>query len=704
MSAVVPAPIPLDLPAGDPASLEEFVEDVAGTGHRLAVVATCLSSSSSASAPHWRGADASAAAAQVAVVARLADDLSGAVAAAASRLRAHHDHLVLTRRRIATLRAQQDEDFAVARARLGEIPDPLTAVGPEAATALEELAAAEAARRREHDRLLEELSDDAAAAARALADACRTVGGTGRRADSELVVAHLAAQLPGWGDPELRRRGVDLAEAMSALLDPAERESLARDALPYAGSSAFAGAFLAGLGEYGVHVLLTLLGDGDLGPASALARTLGLALGAAAPTGRERDAVEDVLTAAYIDPDDVTTGPDLVALGMGVVVRATGAAGPRPETVTAWGRQMLDRERIQGQGLIGSRAVDRAAPIGVAHDPADPITIVLERLGRDDDASFAASFLADRSTWDVLLSRPWEDDVAAFSRLIDHAAAAADPVGGDAARSGLEALGAGLRDGDPDGWTVDRTTAAAVAESLGGAVAAHVAPVAAALERAADADAGPRDGDVLRGLGYLTLDQGATRAVRAGLRDWAQGLSSAPGGSGADARPEVALVEGSFVAAREYGQRLAYALHGFEQKAAAELREDRWDMTWGLLPNLVRRTGVGLLVGVASDYVAIGLGRDGTWENGPDSGRVFDAQDAERAARVSRYGSSDAGVAVIEAHAGAAFENTLDVLGRPKPPTSPQTDLWEPVRNAGVGVVADKLGEEIVTRLGRALD
>jgi hypothetical protein len=702
MTVVVPQPVPLELPPGDPAALEDLVEDVAGTAYHLAVVSTCLTSSS-ATAPHWRGADASSAAARIGVVASLAQELSGGVAAAAHRLRTHHDRLVQARQRVTVLRAQQDEDFAVAWGRLSRIENyQLVAMtgGPQAVGIVEDLQAAEAARRREHGRLLDELAEDAAVTARELAAACRPVGG-GNRADGGPVIASLAAALPGWGDAELRRRGAALAEALTGLLSPAERETAARAAACYAGSPAFAGTFLTGLGEYGIRRLLTALGDGDLDSSSALARTLALAFGAAVPTGRGSDAVGDLLAATYVDRDDVATTPDLVALGMGIVLRAGGAAGPRPETALTWGRQMLARERVQGLGLTGSRAVDRAAPVGQAVEPADPMGIVLERLIRDDDPSWAAAFLTERSAWDVLLSRPWDDDAHGLSMLIRHAGTADGPVGADAARAGLEALGAGLDDGHPGDWTVDKDTAAAVAGSLGGAVVAHISPVAGALERAADGEVGPRDGDALRGLGYVTLDEGAARAVQEGLHDWARNRPGAPG----DAGPaEVAAVEGAFVAAREYGQRLAYALHGFEQQAAAQQRKSSWDWGWGLLPNLVRRAGPGVLAGIAADYIAIGLDRDGTWDNGPDDGLVLDAHDAELAAREGLSGRSAAAVAAIDAQAREAFRRTTDALGRPMPPTSPPTDWWEPVKDAGVGVVVDKVGDAALRRVGEALD
>jgi hypothetical protein len=643
--------------------------------------------------------------AQVDVVASLAQELSGGVAAAAHRLRTHHDLLVRTRQRVAVLRTEQDEDFAVAWGRLSRIENHQLVVmadGPQALGIVEDLEAAEAARRRQHHRLLEALADDAVATARALADASRVVGGSGRRGDEGRVVAHLTAELPGWGEAELRRRGADLADALLGTLSPTDRESVAREAAAYVGSAAFAGTFLAGLGEVGVRELLTVLGDGDFDTTSALARTLGVALGAAVPSGSGRDVVDDVLTATYIDPDDIGTHPDLIALGMGVVLRAGGAAGPRPGTVVNWGRQMLDRERVLAQGLTGSRAIDRAAPLGDVLDPADPMETVLERLARDDDPSFAAAFLAERSTWDVLLSRPWDDDANRLNVLIDHAGTADGPVGGDAAHAGLEALGAGLDDGDPGDWTVDRETAAVVAGSLGSAVAAHVSLVADALHRAADGQVGPRDGDALRGLGYLTLDEGATRAIQDGLHAWPGHRPDALG----DANPSqaAAVVEAAFVAAREYGRRLAHALHGFEQQAAAELRKSRWGWSWGLLPNLVRHAGAGAAAGIASDYLAIALDRDGTWENGPDHGPVLDAGDAARAARRSPSVLSVAELTAIDAQARTAFENTLDALGRPKPPTSPETDWWAPLKQAGVGVVVDKAGDVALRRLGEVLD
>ena len=698
MTVDVPDPFPLEMPPGDPAALEDFVEDVAGTAYRLAVVRTCLASSAG-TAPNWRGEDASAAAAQVGVVATLAEELSGGVAAAAHRLRAHHELLTSTRQRITAFRAQQEEDYLIARGRLLEIPDFLTGVRPEAAAVAEELAAAEAARRRAYDRLLEVLADDAAATVRALADSCSSVGGTGRRGDSGLVVAHLAAELPGWGDRELIRRGAQLADAMSGLLPPAERESLARGAVPYAGSAAFARAFLAGVGEHGVREMLVLFGDGDLGPDSASARMLALALGAAASTGAGGGPVDAVLTATYIDPDESGSFPDLVALGMGTVLRAGGAAGPRAATVVTWARQVLARERSQADGLIAARAIDRAYPLHESASAGDPMELLLERLVGEDDPGFAADLLRDRQAWDVLLSRSWDGDPAPLRQLVAHAATADGAAGNTAVGAALEALGAGLADGDPADWTVDPGTVAALAPTLGAAVARHVGVAVDALSHGVDGRLGEVDGDVLRGLGYLTLDEEATRAMDEALHRWALIQPVALAGTNPSSPLPAVAVPAAFVATREYGQRLAYALHGFEQQQAAERRSGVWDATIGLASNFVRRAGVGIGVGVVVDYAAIWLDFDGTWENGRDEGRVFDETDAVDAALDDRGAGDPRNLDALAAQARAAYTSTLQGLGLPKPPESPQTDWGAPLRKA----VADARVNQVSGVVKRAL-
>ena len=126
------------------------------------------------------------------------------------------------------------------------------------------------------------------------------VGGRGSPGDAHRVVAYLAAQLPGWGDLELARRGKAIAEDLiNGAVVGAAGGSCHVDALPVAGSAAFAEAFLAALGPVWMGDLLRALGDGDFGPESSLARLVASALGAAAGGGGTGPAA-DVLAAEHM--------------------------------------------------------------------------------------------------------------------------------------------------------------------------------------------------------------------------------------------------------------------------------------------------------------------------------------------------------------------------------------------------------------------
>ena len=420
---------------------------------------------------------------------------------------------------------------------------------------------------------------------------------------------------------------------------------------------------------------------------------LAFALGAAAPTGAGEGPVDAVLTATYVDPDESGSTPDLVALGMGTVLRAGGAAGPQAATVVSWARQVLARERSQADGLIAARAIDRAYPLHESASAGDPVELMLERLVGEDDPGFAADLLRDRQAWDVLLSRSWDGDPAPLRQLVAHAATADGATGHAAVGAGLEALGAGLHDGDPADWTVDPATAVALAPALGAAVAGHVGVAVDAVSRGVDGSLGKVDGDILRGLGYLTLDDGAARGIGDALHRWALTQPVHNLGASGPSSPLPALaVPSAFVATREYGQRLAYALHGFEQQQAAERGSRVWDATIGLATNFVRRAGPGIAVGLVVDSLAIPLGFDGTWENGPDKGLVLDETDAVDAALDGRLVDPEDADAMA-AQAAAAFHDTLDALRPPKPPVSPPTDWAAPLRNAaadaGVGRFTD---------------
>ena len=189
------------------------------------------------------------------------------------------------------------------------------------------------------------------------------MGGSGRRGSEGQVVAHLAAQLPGWGDAELRRRGADLAEALTAgPVTPEEMNELARTSVDHAGSATFARGLFVGLGVDGVRWLISSLGSGRLGPSSDVARVLAGAFGAATPNDRTDDPVRTVLTATYVAPDDRHGDADVAAVGLAALLLARGVPGGgavRPETAAGWTDQMLARERAQG------------VPAGAGTIPAD---------------------------------------------------------------------------------------------------------------------------------------------------------------------------------------------------------------------------------------------------------------------------------------------------------------------------------------------
>jgi hypothetical protein len=696
VTVVVPDPIPLEMPPGDPSALEDVVEDVAGTAYRLAVVRTCLMSSA-ATAPGWRGADASAATAQVGVVAALAEELSNGVAAAAHRLRVHQELLTSTRRRIVALRTQQDEDFAAAWGRLSQIKDyQLVAMtdGPEAVAVVEVLEAAEGRRLREYGRLLEEVADDAAAAGRALAEASAIVGGTGRSGDDGRVMAHLAAELPGWGDAELRRRGAALARALAGgPVTPEEVEALAGATLAYAGSATFARALLTGLGVDGVRGLLASLGYNSHGDSSGLARVLAAAFGAALPNGRDEDPVAQVLTATYVAVDDRFGDPDVAAAGLAAVLLAAAdrpRADPlRPETVAAWSRQLLDRERAQG-----SPAGAGAVPLDWDPRTIDPVELAFTLLVAGGGSGPAAGLLADRGVWDTVLSRFWADGGEALSAVVALAGAEPGAAGRGAVRTGLERLAAGLSDeGDPARWTVRPEIAAAIATSLAHGAAAHLSVVTDVLQAAADGGPSGRADAVLRGLGYLTIDRDAAGIVESALLDAVRAELLSPEGASADRALPAVAVAGAYGAVLHYGQRLAHAIQGFEAQDAAERAETWWTWTWGLAANLVLGR-FGPAAGLVEGYAAILTGADGTWDNMPDDGLRVDRSDAADMALAQMSPDGVVAAREVAAQAARAYDRTAEVLGSPKPPTSPPPDWLEPLVDALADLAVGKAVDE----------
>jgi hypothetical protein len=212
-------------------------------------------------------------------------------------------------------------------------------------------------------------------------------------------------------------------------------------------------------------------------------------------------------------------------------------------------------------------------------------------------------------------------------------------------------------------------------------IVTHVTVATEALWAAQDGRLSGSGGDLLRGLGYVTLDRGAADAVRRALSAWAVVQPVPLGPSGVLPPLPAVAVPAAYVAVQEYGQRLAYALHGFELKETAESNAPFWNLTIGLATGLV--PGVyGVAAGVIEGYAAMWLGMDGTWDNGPDRGLHLDRSDAvTRAVRPLPDGQARAARRVAEQAAGA-YEVTARSLGLPKPPTSPVNHWWQPLADA----------------------
>ena len=691
MTVSLPEPVPLDLPPGDPGAVDELVRDVAGAALHLAGTDDRLRGPA-ARAPGWLGNDAVAAAGQVQRVAGVAARSAAAVLTAAGRLSSHAELLRDTRRQVGVLREQQEEDFRAAQLRLGGLADPRLAVmtgGTGWAGVVAEVEAAESVRRRRHAVLLEELADDVAATVGVLADATGPVGGTGRSDDGDRVLAHLALELPGWGDPYLGRRGVLLARALLDDDDASGWDDAAGEVLVHAGAAPFARALLLGLGVDGLRRVLLLLGDGEFGddmrgPPSSVARLLSESIGAASTTR-----VEALLAGPLVSPVDEGTDADLVALGMGAVlaVRA-GSHGPGASTVAAWGRQIVAREHAMSGKRAGTTAVERVFPRVDPHlsERFDPLPRVLESLAGHADPGAAAAFLGSRDAWEVLLGRPWDDGAEALSRVAAHVAGERGAAGQAAVRSALEVVGAGLVEEKPSAWTVDRTTVEGVLPGLGRAVAAQVEVAALALASVAAEGGGEDVGHLLEGLGYLTVDRGAAAAVGAALIGWVAEQPHDLTGSSVAAPSPLFAVPGSYVAVQEYGQRLDHALDGFELQQAADTRALVWNLTGGLALEVASFSRIPLVVLLAEGVKMVApalLDADGTFTQGPDAGLRHDAHDAGADVVAALPPDLIARAEEARAQTEAAYRRTAAALGTPTPPISP--DQWQQAFDSVVG-------------------
>lgn len=701
MSVAMPEPVPLDMPPGDPAAVDDLVRDMAGAAYRLALVTERLSGPA-ASAPGWLGADATAAAAQLARVTEIGRAAGDAFLSATGRLSAHGDLLRDTRREVAALRQEQDEDFRTAWQRLSEIGDPRLAVMTGSSAwvgVVAEVEASEARRRRRHALLLEELAADAAATARALAGATRPVGGTGRAGDGGRVLAYLAIELPGWGDPELTHRGRALAESLMGSLTPQERAELTVEAVALAARPAFATAFLREAGVEGFGLLLDVLGNEPDGPDNPLAAVLAAALGAAVPNGWPGDSVAAVLGATYVRSDD-RYGAAARTAGMAAVLSAgsrSAGGGPRMATVAGWARQLLLRERTQDM------------PTGLAspgmpwrEDARDPVALAIGVLAQGGDPTAAAVLLGDGRVWEALLDRFWGDGGTALGNLVAEAGRDDGPAGDRAVRLGLETIGSGLREGDPDDRTVSRDVVAAVSPALGRAAAAHLDVLTGALAAGASGGAGAGTGNLLQGLGYVTVDRQAAAAIEVALTDWVLGQPyDLTGSSRTDPLPAVA-VPAAFLAVREYGQRLTYALDGFELQDEAQDRKAVWNWTAGLVLQIASYAPlpyVAVTADIVGAYAPLVLDMDGTFEQGGDTGRRYDAGLAGGKALATAPPDMAAGARMIAAQAEASYRRAAGQLGTPQAPVSAGHDWVSATLDFATSAAPDLLTDKLAKRI-----
>lgn len=675
MTVVMPEPVPLEMPSANVAALDELVREVTLAGYRQEVVGDGLSGPA-ASAPGWLGADACAAAAQVAAVRELARSCQGALLAAATRLRAHADLLRATRGGVARLRSEQESDFAAAWRRFGSVtnyqPAALTD-SPAMLAVADEVRSADQARRHRHTVLIEELAADAAATARVLCESSAVVGGGARPGDTNAVVVALTARLPGWGDQELAALGRALAARLWATpLTAAGLDSSAAGMASFATRPAFAEAFLVALGPAGVRALLRTLGRNLLGPVNSLSRVLATTMAAAARSGPGGPA-DRVLQARYVVPS--AGDGDAVAAGMGVVLLAgsLGPSGLPTGTVAEWARQLmlLEHGRNPSDSVI--------TPIGWGPPLNDPVGLAVGILATRHAIDSCAQLLADPRVWQTALAHTWGDDGAGLAGVVAAAVQAVGAAGDAAVRAGLSVIGDGLPLDDPVRWTVNRVTVGQIRAALGEALAAHLDVALHAMWAAEGGWITDSERAVLRGVGNVSVDCGAMLAIGTAIdvRAMAYVLSSS-GRPPSLALPAV-LAPAAWVAVQEYGRRLSYALDGYEQKAHAEARAALYQWSYGLLPTLVPSWGA-IVAGVAVAYGARAMGADGTWSNGTPGGREVGAGDAITAVAagsgVTGPVSPSADARVRQVH-----DRTLRVLGLPVPPASPVIPLWQPLWN-----------------------
>ncbi|MCZ2822510.1 hypothetical protein O2V63_19405 [Modestobacter sp. VKM Ac-2977] len=669
MSTLLPTPAELPDPPGSPTVLGEVLDQLASAGFSAGTTVHLLDAAVVDTG--WRGADAAAVTTEVTTATAVAGELHSALTTAAARLTEHRELWLTVLARVAALRADQRDQFARAGSRLAVLIGPAWDGGvpapgrDEAADLSAAVAVDDADRAVEHRALLEELAADATAVAAVLAAVAASLGGAARPADAARVTGWLAGRMPGWGDGAFAALGKEAAED---LLLPGTAEQLDAAAAGWSGhaaSPAFAAAVVGRLGADGLRWLLTVLGERG-GSVDALAGLLAVTLSSVAAGSSATSRGGRALDELRLDPADPDGAVDVVAVGMGVVLRTlVGPVGGGASRLAAsWASQLLAREAAQGVG----------AAVRVGPTTPDPVAAALTVLRSGADPRSAGRLLGEPAAWTTLLSRPWPAGTADLAAVVS--LAAAGPGAAAAVEAALRALGQGLAPDAPDRVLVDQATLAGIGTAVSGLVAGQPGVLVPLLDAAvrdggADGDLDASTDTELRGLAHLFADEARSEpvvgAVHAALR---------AGEAGGPASSAAAIV-GATVAVQEHGQRLRHALAHSQAQGEAVDRQMLW--TIGVtLPSAPLRGPRGELVGDVLDAAAGLAGADGVVRMGPDTGRVRTVEDAERAA-VELLTADAFTLGSLGSAARAGFDQVAAVLGRPGPPAPSPLDRLDDV-------------------------
>lgn len=669
MSTLLPAPAELPDPPGSPAVLGDVLDQLASAGFAAGTTVHLLDAT--AVDTGWQGADAAAVTAEVATATAVAVELHGALTTAAARLAEHLELWLTVLARVAALRADQRDQFARAGSRLAVLVGPAWDGGvpapgrDEAADLSAAVAADDADRAAEHRALVDELAADATAVAAVLAAVAAPLGGVARPGDADRVTGWLAGRLPGWGSGASAALGVQAADDLTRPGTAAQLDAAAVRWSGHAANPAFAAAVVGRLGADGLRWLLAVLGERG-GSADALAGLLAVTLSSVAAGASATSRAGRALDELRLDPADPDGAVDVVAVGMGVVLRtlAGPVRGGASRLAASWASQLLAREAAQGVG----------SAVRVGPTTPDPVAAALTVLRSGGDPGSAGRLLGEPAAWTTLLSRPWPAGTADLAAVVSLAAAGRGAAA--AVEAALRALGQGLAPDAPDRVLVDQGTLGGIGAAVSRLVAGQpgvLVPLlgAAVRDGGADGDLDASTDTQLRGLAQLFADEARSEpvvgAVHAALR---------AGQAGGSASSAAALV-GATVAVQEHGQRLRHALAYSQAHGEAVDRQLLW--TIGVtVPSAPLSGSRGELVGDVLDAAAGLVGADGVVRMAPDTGPVRTAEDAQRTA-VELLTAEAPALGPVGAAARAGFDQVAAVLGRPGPPAPAPLDRLDDV-------------------------